>query len=567
MTEPTISKLHRRPFLIFWGLFILLHLLLFFQNDISLLDQLGLLQGPTIDAGSWTGRIHMLFVKNKYHFLVISGELLLFFSVLFFIKAPGKWWNRILYISFIFFFVYNIYFEFNHKFYGIIPSFRNDYVLLQEVLPIFLNSLTGGSATLSYVFAIVFVILAGLFFIWLLKHLLKNFVAIRSYKLTKAIFAVLWIFTLIYSFDISYKFRHQKALAIHWMSPNVLKSMQLEDADKYATIESNEFEPYLSQKLTQKPNIYLLFIESYGTVATESAALKPSYLKQIKNLESRIKKLDYHIASTYSISPVKGGRSWLAFSSFMSGLKVDNQIQYNDLIQRNFEYPNMVRYFNQQGYQTYRLSTMSNVDSDSLIPYARTNRYWGFDEWWTYEDFEYKGFLYDMLGGIPDQYALEYFRAKIAPDKQQPKLLFYITMASHMPWFKPPPLLDDWRVFNTMKSDQLIDIAGTDLERYKKAIAYELELMTRFIEAEQAPSLFILVGDHQPPGMEYLIADQTDDSATPLHIISKDSVFVNHFLDQGFQEGLEVDLKRLKYIRHEDFYKVLLDGMVRDSSD
>jgi len=550
--------LEKRSFFWFWTLFILLNVLLYFHNGISFLDHQGLLQGPTIDAGSWTGRMHMMFVKNKYYLFLFSGEVLLILSLMLILPSSGKWFRRFFYTFFIFLFVYNIYFEFNQKFYGIVPSFRNDYVLLNEVLPIFLNSLTG-NATLSYLFAILFVLLTGSLFVFLLKKLIFHFEKIKSHWLTRSIFAGLWLFVLMYTFANRHKLAHQKILAAHWGIPNIWKSTQLEGADKYKKIETNPYEKHFSNLLAKQPNIYLLFIESYGTVATESKALKDNYLTQISSLSKRLEDKGYHAASTYSLSPVKGGRSWFAFSSFMSGLKVENQIQYNDLIQKHYDYPNMVSYFNHQGYQTYRLSTMSNVNADSLIPYARTNRYWGFDEWWTYQDFNYEGYHYDALGGIPDQYALGYFRDIISTNTEKPSFLFYITMASHMPWFEPPPILKDWRAFNQIHSDKPADISGTDLDRYEQSIAYEMELMTQFIEsAPDSNSIFILIGDHQPPGMEHMVYDKTPDAATPLHVISQDSTFVNRFRLDGFQKGLKVDLESVKYLGHEDFYGLLL---------
>ena len=466
----------------------------------------------------------------------------------------------LLYSIFIVLFIYNIYFEFNQKFYGITPAFRNDYALLSEVLPIFLNSLTGNSG-LTFLGTILFILITGASFVLLLKLMIKHFLKIRHLKITVWIAGLFWFFTIVYSTVDSYKLKHQKILDVYWMSPYIIKSMTLEGADKYKKIENSPYEAQLSRSLQNKPDIYLIFVESYGTVITESPEMKSAYLQQIKDIESRLDTAGYHIASNYSRSPVKGGRSWLAFSSFMSGLKVENQIQYNDLIQRNFDYPNMIRFFNHQGYQTYRLSTISNVDSDSLIPYARTNRYWGFDEWWTYWDFEYRGYQYDVLGGIPDQYALGYYRDVIESKNTQPKLMFFITMASHMPWYEPPPLLEDWSTFNILKVDKPLVMEGSDADRYQQAVFYDLELITRYILSGNPNSIYIIVGDHQPPGMEYMIAGITDDAATPMHIICQDNSLIQHFQSHGFQKGMSVNLDKIEYTNHESFYGIFLGGL------
>ncbi len=556
-----MNALNKRAFITFWLLFILINGLMYFQNYISILNHWGLLQGPTINAGSWTGRVHMLFGRSSYHLFKISGEILLLLSLFFFIKPTQKWPKRILYSTFIFLFVYNVYYEFYQKFYGIIPSFKNDYVLLQEVLPVFLNSMVG-NAILYYAATVIATILLAVFFVFLMKKMIKNFFLIRKHKLTQLAFLVLLLFTIIYASVSSYKLEHQNILDTHWLIPKIVKSTSLHEADKFKQAKPSPYKNYLDYPLAEKPNIYLLFIESYGTIVTESPDLKGSYLQQIKGIEKELSSAGYHTASTYSISPVKGGRSWLAFSSFMSGLKVENQIQYNDLIQKNHSFPHMVRYFNKQGYQTYRLSTISNTNSSSLIPYERTNRYWGFDEWWTYWDFKYQGHPYDVLGGIPDQYAMGYYRDVITKDVEKPKLLFFITMGSHMPWFEPPPIVDDWKELNRPQPGKVQSMEGNEIDRYEKSIQYELELMTRFILEESENSIFILVGDHQPPGMEYKITNITHDAATPIHIISKDSMLIQRFNEDGFQKGMEVKLDQLDYLKHEAFYKIFMDNLL-----
>ncbi len=560
------NNINLSSFLKFWGLFILLNSILYFQNYVSLIDLTGWLKDSTIEAGSWTGRIHMLFGKNDYHLFKINAEFLLLLSLFFFFKKNNKWLRRLLYFAYIFLFVYNIYFEFNQKFYGIIPAFRNDYILLSEVLPIFINSLKS-SAVWSYIISVLILFLLGCLFIYLLKILLRFFEKTQAQKWTQISFAGLWLFTLVYTSVSSYKLENQNLLASNWMTHHILKSVSLDGADKYKEIQNSPYEVFLEQDIAEKPNIYLLFIESYGTVATESDDLRTDYRKQMTEIQGRLENKGFSMASTYSISPIKGGRSWLAFTSFMSGIKVENQVQFNDLIQRNFNYPHLVRYFNQQGYQTYRLSSISNVNADSLIPYARTNRYWGFDEWWTYQDFEYEGFQYDVLGGIPDQYSLGYYRHKISKEERAPKLMFFITMGSHVPWYTPPPLLDDWQALNKQQPGKVLSLVGSDLDRYRAAIQYQLELICRFIESEESNSIFILIGDHQPPGMEFQIVDKTEVAATPLHLISKDSSLITGFYEAGLQKGMLVERERLNYIRHEDFYQLFMEQLLKSYAE
>lgn len=553
-------KLNLKAFFFFWGIFIVINILFFFQNYVGILNHLGWTEGPTIDAGSWTGRVHMLFRRHDYHFIKISGELLILLGLFFFINPKRKTYRWILYIIFMFLFIYNIYFEFYQKFYGVIPSFQNDYVLLQEVLPIFLNSLSGNT-TFLYLFALVAIMVIASIFIYLIRSMLRQFILIKNHRAFKISYGALLAFSIIYVGVSSYKLKHQKIIDIQFLSPLVIQSTKLKGANKYEKITSNNFDQYLNKTLSSKPNIYLFFVESYGTVLTEAPNSKTTYLQKIDSIEKRLIKKEYSMASTYSLSPVKGGRSWLSFSSFMSGLKVENQIQYNDLIQKNFNYPNLIRLFNQKGYQTYRLSSMSNKNAHKLIPYERTNRYWSFDEWWTYWDFNYFGHHYDALGGIPDQYILGYYRDVVSQQTSKPKLLFFITMSSHAPWYPPPPIVEDWKTLNQERPGVELSLTGEEEFRYQEAVYYDLEILTQFIEQEEESSIFILVGDHQPPSLEYKISGITPLSSTPLHIISKDSTLVQGFIGEGFQDGMDIDLKSVKYIGHEDFYGIFMENL------
>ncbi|MBK7474650.1 MAG: hypothetical protein IPI11_00995 [Haliscomenobacter sp.] len=73
-----------------------------------------------------------------------------------------------------------------------------------------------------------------------------------------------------------------------------------------------------------------------------------------------------------------GGRSWLSFTSGLTGVSIDNQRSYNALLESRFRFPHMVQFFNTQGYHTTWLSTMKSNDATiQLIPEDSINAFGG----------------------------------------------------------------------------------------------------------------------------------------------------------------------------------------------
>ncbi len=546
--------------LAFWGLFALVNSLLFLPNYLSFFDFSGLSSAPT---GSWTGRPHLFFQQQSLSLFHLAAELLFLITTFLFVRGSQskRWLRRLTYTIFILLFLYNLYYEFYRIFYGVAPSFLNDWILWQEVLPIFLKGITA-SLTLYYV--LIFVGIIGLMacFIFLIKKLLQLFEKVAPNKWFRITLGMAWMVVIFFTFI---RRAPHPLFAVDWITPRIIQSSTLQGADQYRSIsQDTRYNEIMQAKLEEHPDVYLIFVESYGTVATESPELQEWYTDLTERLLDTLGQEGWQICSNYSISPVKGGRSWLAFTSAMSGLKVDNQVQYNDLVRNNFNFPNLPKFFSTQGYQTYRMSTMTNVDTDSLIPTRMINRFWGFNDWITYSDINYQGYQYDYLGGLPDQYALGYFDAQIMQQDDRPHFLFFITMTSHVPWYPPPSVADYWKDLDTVKSGPPLETVGETIERYRLSIDYEFRVLERFIgEKIDDDAIVVLVGDHQPPTLEYKIWEFTDDAATPVHIISKDSAFVQSFAEYGFTPGMMVDHTKVEYMAHQGLFSLLSRQLIQ----
>jgi hypothetical protein len=141
-------------------------------------------------------------------------------------------------------------------------------------------------------------------------------------------------------------------------------------------------------------------------------------------------------------------------------------------------------------------------------------------------------------------------------------------MNSHGPWFPQAPILEDWRKLDTIPrlADELIDfealLSAPVGERYINAIEYQLAYLTQFIiKHAERNSIFVLIGDHQPA---IIYRQGIDGFHTPMHIISKDTAFVERFAERGFFPSLEItepgDTSR--QVKHADFYALFIEELL-----
>jgi len=297
---------------------------------------------------------------------------------------------------------------------------------------------------------------------------------------------------------------------------------------------------YRGQKLVTKPNVYLLFIESYGSVLYK----RPDYLREYTALTTELAETlaanGWHAATALSESPTWGGGSWMAYTSAMFGLNIDSDPEYAMLMDRYQveDFPDLGGFLREQGYRYYGLSSISRELSAEA--WNRYLRFYGADRWLRYRDLDYVGPKYGWGPSPPDQYSLNKARAEIRSETDQPYLLFTITQNTHYPWAPLPALAEDWADLNVAgEYPAPIDLENipheTRRKNYLNAVEYNLRVLVDFILSEEDPNaIFVLVGDHQPPR----VSRKEDGWDTPLHIISRDTGLVESLTAYGFVPGL-----------------------------
>jgi hypothetical protein len=321
----------------------------------------------------------------------------------------------------------------------------------------------------------------------------------------------------------------------------------------------NQVYDYTNYDLLAKPDIYLIFIESYGSILYKKPVFRDPYTELLTELSDQLQDGGWHASSVLSESTTWGGGSWMAYTSLLFGLRVDNHPHYLALLERfqDEDYPDLGHYLRSQGYQYVRATSLAAELPDE--DWQKYVNFFGVDRWIRYSDLDYQGIHYGWGPSPPDQYVLNAINEEFNGRSDQPFLLFWITQNSHYPWRALPQVVEDWRAMNdgnavvTVFEDDAISLSSKQ-ENYLDAITYELSFLTDFILKEaDDDAIFILIGDHQPGN----VTRRTDGFDTPLHIISKDKTFLENFADYGFEPGLQVD-NPSPAIRHEGFYSLFM---------
>jgi hypothetical protein len=312
----------------------------------------------------------------------------------------------------------------------------------------------------------------------------------------------------------------------------------------------DRYRQLMKVRLKKKPNVYLLVVEAYGEVVT-TWDMTPPYRALMDRAQARLERAGYHARSSYSTSPIHGGRSWLSIATMQSGMTIDVPATFTAFEPVSRRIPTLVGFFREQGYTTASLEPGTNRKTgtaEDLYPHdlrfdAAELRYTG-PKW---------GF-----GVIPDKYAWDEFRTRGLGKLGEPRYVFYMATSTHYPWTAetlPSYESPEWPPLPGM------DAIGTELRRYyMKSLEYEWHVLCDVLEADRSQDLVVvIIGDHQPRLETNFPGEVTFDA--PIHILSRDAAFVDSFARRGFQEGLFAQPGHAAPISHAGLFSLLVTAL------
>ena len=444
------------------------------------------------------------------------------------------------------------------------PNFLSDIYIGIDVLPVFSKQFRLGNPVyvILGVIGLICIFSFGFLFIRSFVRAAINLSWNKREKIAFGGFALLilfgWLLMINHQDDFSF-FREDQLstrFITYDIAVNTNHSFELiAEVEELKKVDWDAYQ-YPAEPMKEKPNIYLIFLESYGTVLSTDERFQNDFKFRMDAFEERMSYWGWNYVSHWSEAPVKGGRSWLSFTSVLTGIEIKDHFVYSYLFNSGEPIPMMAKNFNQQGYGTYRITSLGSNDDRIDIPYEQMDKFFGFEIWLLAEDLEYTGGFWGGVHAVPDQYALHYLEENYLQKDDRPTFSFFITTASHWPWSdQQPPYLFDWRQLNSTvnrrEGEQDMSLGHSD-ENYWNAMLYQIDMMEGFLRFyDHDNSVFVFLGDHQPP---YLSDDNTL-GTTYVHVFAKDSTLLQDALDMGFKPGLGLEYRE-DHLKHHELFGI-----------
>ena len=288
--------------------------------------------------------------------------------------------------------------------------------------------------------------------------------------------------------------------------------------------------------LVQGTDVFLVFIESYGSIAYERPEMASTLAGARADLDAVIHATGRQVVSAYVESPTFGGSSWLAHISLMSGVEVREPETNARLMTEKRE--TIVTTFKRAGHRTV-----------ALMPGLRQvwpeGSFYDFDEVYGAARLDYHGPEFGWFA-IPDQFTLAKFDAlENTGAARSPLFVFFPTISTHFPFIPTPPYQPDWsRMFLEHPYD------GPSIVRayaqqpdwtnfgpgYVNAIAYDYATLAGYLRRHaDRDYVMVVLGDHEPAAAVSGVKAPWD---VPVHVITSRPEILDRLRGHGFRAGL-----------------------------
>nr|WP_260327269.1 sulfatase [Streptomyces sp. TLI_185] len=286
-------------------------------------------------------------------------------------------------------------------------------------------------------------------------------------------------------------------------------------------------------------DVMFTFIESYGRVAIDDPTMGPEVDATLKAGDARLRAAGFAARSGWLKSPVTGAGSWLAHSTFLSGLWIKNQQRYRTLT--TSDRATLTSYFQKTG--AWR--------TVGIVPGVRKawpeGTYFGLDHIYDSTHLGYQG-PYFSWTPVPDQFSLEAFQKLEHSKKNRDPIMAEIILASsHNPW-SPIAHMIDWKDLGNGKVFYKIKKEGTNptevwksaqrvRTEYRKAIQYSLDSLTQWMQRYgDDKTVLVFLGDHQPVPT---VTGGTSNRDVPVTIVARDPKVLDRVSNWGWTDGIK----------------------------
>jgi phosphatidylglycerophosphate synthase len=284
-------------------------------------------------------------------------------------------------------------------------------------------------------------------------------------------------------------------------------------------------------------DVLLVFVEAYGQLAVQGSSFSPEVDNALSEGNKRLQSAGFSARSGFLTSATFGGISWLAHSSLQSGLWVNSQLRYNQLMSAK-------RFTLADGFKRAGWRTVDDVPSNDRA-WPQGQNYYHYDKLYDRYQVGYHGpsFTY---ASMPDQYIfLALQRLELSKTHRRPLFAEVDTVSSHMPWNRIPEQIS-WNevgngsIFNRTPMDHETGAFWGNPPRvqaaYGRSIVYSLNTLTSFVQHYGSKKLvMVVVGDHQPLP---IVSGHNSNHDVPISVISHDPSVLKRIGSWGWGPGL-----------------------------
>ncbi len=290
-------------------------------------------------------------------------------------------------------------------------------------------------------------------------------------------------------------------------------------------------------------DVFVVFVESYGVAAFDTPTYARALAPARERLAGAIAGSGRSIASARVESPTFGGASWLAHTSFLTGVEVRDGAAHRLMLAADRD--TLPRVFARAGFR-----------SVALMPGLRRawpeGAFFGFERIYGERALAYGGPPFGWWR-IPDQFALARLDAlEVAGGERRPLFVFFPTITTHVPFRPTPPYQPDWpRMLSSSPFDGPAleaSLAGAPEwmnlgPAYVDALDYAYRCLAGYLEWRRDSDLVLIVlGDHQPAAS---VSGKGASWEVPVHVIAGRPQVLDALVAAGFRRGLEPPAERL----------------------
>jgi phosphatidylglycerophosphate synthase len=284
-------------------------------------------------------------------------------------------------------------------------------------------------------------------------------------------------------------------------------------------------------------DVLIVFVESYGQVAVQGTSFSPGVDAVLRQQQAMLTSAGWSTESAWAGSPTSGGVSWLAHSTVQSGLWVNSQQRYNELLASQ-------RFTLSDAFKKAGWHTATDDPSDN-VTWTPGTTFYHYDDVYNRLDVGYHGPTFSY-SAMPDQYTFaEFQRLELTPG-HQPVMAEIDTTSSHTPWV-PLPSMVPWNqvgngsIFDAQRGTAA-DVArvwsntNTVRQFYGQSIQYSLTALTSWVTQLNDPNLvLIFLGDHQPHST---VSGNAPDNYVPISIVTRAPSVLKQISSWHWQNGL-----------------------------